>query len=259
MAKPARWLDERFEARTDADATGPGQTLNDRFQAWRLRKLAEVIEWAAANSPWYRAGFKRGAPEEAVAALRDLTARSAWRADGFDLAASQILNGLPSPSAADLAADSGAFLAVGHSDIEGVVSVPSSGTSGPAKRLCSTAGDLEETVRFFEYGMRFLVSPGSSDRVALAMSQPRPGNVADLLGRAMERLGLAFEAFGFMPEGRAEEEGEEEAILASKSGQHRIELLKAKYKNFKEISRQVTQWQNRRQRLFLPAPSRRKR
>ncbi|UQZ88432.1 hypothetical protein C4J81_04090 [Deltaproteobacteria bacterium Smac51] len=201
-----QWLDERFNARSDFDEKNIHETLSDRFQSWRIKTIIDVIEHTSVSSPWYKARLNRGRVKTVTAQLTELLNQKSRDSSNVNWAISEILNALPSPSAADVAADSEAFLAVGHGDIEGVVSVPSSGTSGPAKRLCSTALDMEETVRFFEYGMRFMVGPGRDDRVALAMSQTRPGNVADLLGRAMERLGVSFEAFGFMPEGTEEDE-----------------------------------------------------
>lgn len=187
-----KWLDERFLDRPDsgADGTDAARALN----RWRILKLAETIEWAAAESPWYRRLLRGSRPEAIAAELKS----AASLQDGAR-AASKILADLPFTDQADLAADSDAFLAVGHNDVEGVVSVPTSGTSGAAKRIRSTAADLEETVAFFRYGMRLVVNPGQ-DRVALAMSPARPGNVGDLLGRALERIGgLPFLACGFVP------------------------------------------------------------
>ncbi len=185
-----RWLDQRFADRPDSGAKGLNPAA--AYRVWRVAKLYETVGWAAGRSPFFRRLLE---PRTAARALRglDKAARSG------DLgAAEDILAELPFCFPAQLAAEAGLFLAVGHDEVEGIVSVPSSGTSGAVKRIFSTAADLEETVVFFQYGMRFMVDPGQ-DRVALAMSPARPGNVGDLLGRAMERLGLPFLAQGFPP------------------------------------------------------------
>ena len=189
-----KWLDERFRDRPDSGAAD--MDLPAAYNRWRISKLAETIEWAAVKSYWYRHLLKDIDVRTIVAALRASVSQN----DGPRKAAA-ILAGLPFTVQEDLAADSDIFLAVGHSEVEGIISVPTSGTSGPAKRIRSTSGDMEETIAFFQYGMRFLINPGR-DRVALAMSPARPGNVGDLLGRALERIGgVPFLAHGFVPEG----------------------------------------------------------
>ena len=162
-----KWLDKRFRDRPDSGADGTD--LSAAFHRWRILKLAETIEWAAAESPWYRRLLQLIDIQAVANELKNLASQNDGQAKASDLLAT-----LPLTTQADLAADSDAFLAVGHSEVEGIVSVPTSGTSGPAKRIRSTAGDLEETVAFFQYGMRFLVAPGR-DRVALAMSPATPG------------------------------------------------------------------------------------
>ena len=184
----SRWLDERFRSRFGGgDALAePGHCL----KRWQAAKLAETLQWAAERSPWYKRLF------------RDLPVKELCRALKTGADPEEVLPALPFTTADDLAADSDSFLAVSHSEIDGVVTVPTSGTSGAAKRIRATADDQQETVEFFEYGMRFLVEPGQA-RVALAMSPARPGNVADLLGRALSKWGIPFMAFGFAPEDQA--------------------------------------------------------
>lgn len=184
---PRRWLDERFRDRPEVEA---GTDLAGTWLRWRVVRLVETIKWAAGHSPWYSGRLE----PETVAALGRLALAGGSQAD-FD----RLLAGLPTVTPVDLAADSDAFLAVSRDEVEGLVSVPTSGTSGRAKRIQSTAADLEETIAFFTYGMRFLTAPGA-DRVALAMSPARPGNVGDLLGRALARWALPFLAPGFVPE-----------------------------------------------------------
>ncbi len=206
------WLDARFRRRPDAPSGDPLWTL----PRWQCGRLAETLAWAAGRSPWYA---RRLDPKvvsrlirdwQRLAEAEDCSPRSLGRlgsaratvagaaTEKFREEISRGLAELPFTAPDDVAADSEAFWAVGQSEVEGLVSVPTSGTSGPVKRIGSTADDLEETVAFFEYGMRFLVAPGV-DRVALAMSPSRPGNVGDLLGRALARWSIPFLAHGFVP------------------------------------------------------------
>ena len=182
------WLTQRSLDRADFPASGQAPDLTGRHHLWRQAKLLETIEWAAANSPFYQERLSPHAVKTLKEAISDLKAEELWRA----------LASLPLTRPEDLAADSLAFLAVGQDEVEGIVSVSTSGTSGRTKRIFSTVGDMAETIVFFEYGMRILVAPGR-DRVALAMSPARPGNVGDLLGRALERWRIPFTSVGFVP------------------------------------------------------------
>lgn len=193
---PFNWLNQRFRNRSDSRADSLG--LAEAMARWRLVKLAETLKWAVENSPHYRQSI---APESLCNILADLAAGRAGQA----------LEALPFTFSAQVAADSLSFLAVPQDEVEGIVSVPTSGTSGQAKRIFSSAADLEETVAFFEYGMRFLVGPSKpgqakgGDRVALAMSPARPGNVGDLLGRGLARWNIPYLAHGFVPQNVTDE------------------------------------------------------
>ena len=194
--KSELWLDKRFRDRPDAGLQGrnPASAL----RRWQILKLAETIDWAGHNSAFFQRAIEPRLAAATVAGLKKA-------AEGDEAAAGKLLAALPFCTPKQLAADPGLFLAVGQDEVAGVVSVPSSGTSGPAKRIFSTDADLEETVTFFEYGLRFLVEPGA-DRLALAMSPARPGNVGDLLERALKRLNIPFLAHGFAPAPGGEEE-----------------------------------------------------
>lgn len=195
---PRRWLDDRFADRPEVDRNDEPLRA---WRRWRADRLAETVEWTAKRSPWYAERLEPGRADKIAAALRALAV-----ADGDQDQFDGLLAQLPTAAPDDLAEDSDAFLAVGQDQVEGIVSVPTSGTSGRAKRIRSTAADLQETVDFFTYGMRFVAAP-EHDRVALAMSPARPGNVGDLLGRALARWPIPFLAHGFVPE---DDQGEAE-------------------------------------------------
>jgi phenylacetate-coenzyme A ligase PaaK-like adenylate-forming protein len=135
----------------------------------QLAALRESLTHAAASSPFYRRRFA-GRP-------------------GFPPQDLQGFAALPFTSMADLAADPLDFLAVSQSAVARVVTLRSSGTSGPPKRLFFSAADLERTVDFFHHGMSTLVAPGQ--RVLILMPGEQPGSVGQLLVEGLGRLGAA--------------------------------------------------------------------
>ena len=134
--------------------------------SWQLARLNETIAHAGAASPFYRA-----------------------RGDGSDrpLARIEDVARLPFTTAADLLANDPPLLALSQSAIARVVTLETSGTSGPPKRLHFTSDDLESTVDFFRNGMALFAQPG--DRAAIAFPGRRPGGVAAGLAIALRRLG----------------------------------------------------------------------
>ncbi len=110
------------------------------------------------------------------------------------------LDCLPFTRAAELASAPESFLAVGHDDVAALMSFASSGSTGPGKRVFCTEQDLEGTVAFFEHGMRYLLRPDGTEKVALLMStlnEARGGNLGLLFSRALERLGVPCLVAGF--------------------------------------------------------------
>jgi len=138
----------------------------EAIAAWQLARLNETIAYARTASPFYRA-------------------RRAWM-DG-PLAGIEDVARLPFTTAADLSADDPPLLALSQSAVARVVTLETSGTSGPPKRLHFTPDDLEATVDFFHHGMALFARPG--DRAAIAFPGRRPGGVAAGLAIALRRLG----------------------------------------------------------------------
>jgi hypothetical protein len=122
----------------------------------------------------------------------------------------RLLEMLPFTLPREAAAAPEAFLAVPHDAVAGVISLPTSGTSGLSKRIFCTGADMEETVAFFEHGMSAMVRPGRGDHVALLMSGEREGSVGALLRQAMRKLGVACTILGYP----VEEDATMEALVA---------------------------------------------
>ena len=140
----------------------------EAIAAWQLARLNEMIAHARAASPFYRA--RRDWTDGPLVRIEDLAR-------------------LPFTTAADLLANDPPLLALSQSAIARVVTLETSGTSGPPKRLHFTPDDLESTVDFFQHGMAVLARPG--DRAAIAFPGQHPGGVAAGLAVALRRLGAA--------------------------------------------------------------------
>jgi phenylacetate-coenzyme A ligase PaaK-like adenylate-forming protein len=76
------------------------------------------------------------------------------------------------------------------------VTLASSGTTAPPKRLHFSAEDLELTVDFFHHGMGAMVQPG--ERVMILMPGELPGSVGDLLEKGLARMGVSAVVHGLV-------------------------------------------------------------
>ncbi len=71
-------------------------------------------------------------------------------------------------------------------EVERIVTLPTSGTTGPPKRIYFTIDDQELTRDFFHWGMSTMV--GSGDRVLILLPGNLPGSVGDLLKDGLARM-----------------------------------------------------------------------
>ena len=141
---------------------------------WQLARLRETVARARQHSPFY---------------ARHLAAH-----DAGDLASLADLATLPFTTADHLRVEGPRMLCVRPDEIERIVTLPTSGTTGQPKRVFFTAEDLELTVDFFHHGMSTFTN--ADDRVLVLMPGERPGSVGELLSRALPRLGAAVEVHG---------------------------------------------------------------
>ncbi len=150
------WLNARVPGHGDA-------TLTERIDRYQLQRLRETVEYVRGKSPFYRDLFAGVDP------VTDLKRFST----------------LPFTTADDLREQGLRMLCSSQDEIERVVTLQSSGTTGPAKRVFFTAQDLEATVDFFAHGMATLVEPGAT--VIIFLPGELPDSVGDLLARALVR------------------------------------------------------------------------
>jgi len=132
------------------------------IETWQLRRLNDTLALARAKSSFYRKLFS-GMPES-IQSLEDFQK-------------------FPFTTPEDVRNGPLKFVCVSQDQIQRVVTLQTSGTTGTPKRLFFTAEDQELTIDFFGVGMSTLTQPG--DRVLILLPGETPGSVGDLL-----RLGL---------------------------------------------------------------------
>jgi phenylacetate-CoA ligase len=136
------------------------------LRVWQLEALRATLDRARRLSPFYAGRLAAVGPGEPES-LADLAR-------------------LPLTSADDVRAQGLRMLCVPPGEVDRIVTLPTSGTTGEPKRIHFTAADQELTLDFFHHGMSVLVRPGQ--RVLILLPGERPGSVGDLLRRGLERL-----------------------------------------------------------------------
>jgi phenylacetate-coenzyme A ligase PaaK-like adenylate-forming protein len=170
MAKP-----NPLEAWIAAKTGHPGQPLvRGQLEQYQLRKLLETLALAATKSRYYRQ------------ALQDHNFSS--------FSSLMDISRLPFTTSDQLRADPLAFVCVSQSEIDRVVTLPTSGTTGPSKRIFFTAEDQELTRDFFQIGMSVMVDPG--DHVLVLLPGPLPGSIGALLREGLARMQVETTVFG---------------------------------------------------------------
>ena len=181
------WISQRLEF--------GGQPLRrEQIEAYQVQMLRQTIGWLRQRSSFYR---------ERLANLSE-----------NDLRGLEDLNKFPFTTADDLQQNPLRFLCVSQSEVERVVTLQTSGTSGAPKRLYFTAEDQERTIDFFHHGMSSLVGPG--DQVMILLPGEHPGSAGKLLAAGLLRLG----AVGLI-QGPVSEAGETLKVMA----QRKIDVL----------------------------------
>jgi phenylacetate-coenzyme A ligase PaaK-like adenylate-forming protein/precorrin-6B methylase 2 len=132
----------------------------------RERLLEETISYAKKNSPFYR--------------------KRLGEAVGF--------NKLPFTYPEDIAQNGPSMLCISSGEAERIVSLDTSTSTGPAKRLFFSKSDLARTVVFFARGMVDVL--GNSKNAIIFMSGKTENSVAVLLQKGLGRIGACSEIYG---------------------------------------------------------------
>ncbi len=136
------------------------------LRAWQLSKLNETLALARGRSPFYKKHFE--SMPETLSALDDLRQ-------------------FPFTTAEDIRENPLRFVCVPQGDIQRIVTLQTSGTTGEPKRIYFTADDQQLTIDFFGVGMSALTEP--DERVLIFLPGETPGSVGDLLRMGLERKG----------------------------------------------------------------------
>ncbi len=143
------------------------------IESWQVGKLNETLALVRGKSAFYRKLFA-GMPES-ITTLDELCQ-------------------FPLTTPEDVRANPLRFVCVSQDEIQRVVTLQSSGTTGEPKRIYFTAEDQELTVDFFGVGMSTLTEPG--ERVLIFLPGETPGSVGDLLRMGLARVGRVPLAYG---------------------------------------------------------------
>jgi len=173
-------LEKWIKAKIGTSATGAG--LREEINRHQLLKLRETVDYARSRSPFYRKHLANFC--------------------GGDLHGLEDIGRLPFTTGEDILEDDLRFLCVSRNDIARVVTLNTSGTTSPAKRLHFTEHDLELTTDLFHHGMTTMVKPGQ--KVLILMPGDQHGSVGDLMVKALRRMDVEGIVHGIVrDEGRA--------------------------------------------------------
>lgn len=154
----------------------PGQAVERAsLDAYQREGLRRILAYVREKSPFYRDRL-RHLPSDCVD-----------------------LRSLPFSTAADIREFGQRMICLPQDEIERIITLPTSGTTGQPKRIYFSAQDQELTVDFFRVGMSTLAKAG--DRVLVLFPAERPGSVGALLRIGLERLGCTVTCAGLtLPE-----------------------------------------------------------
>lgn len=148
----------------------------DELRRWQLARLRELVAHAQARSPFYAAHL-RGVDASRLGSLEAFSSLPAITPEQVRQAPEQLL-------------------CVSQGDIARAVTLASSGTTGPPKRIFHTEADLDATREYFRWGMSAMVHAGETALVL--MPGERPDGVGRLLMDALGDMGARAAAHGVM-------------------------------------------------------------
>ena len=133
----------------------------EQVEQWQLEEMNRLLHWCREHSRYYK-----NYPES-ISSLEELQT-------------------LPLLCAEDIVERGNEMVCVSQSDVNRVVTMQTSGTSGQSKRLYFTKDDQQLTVDFFACGLSELNHPG--DVAMVLMPGNRPGGMSALIQEALRTL-----------------------------------------------------------------------
>jgi len=162
-----RWIIERTELKRPSQET---------LQAYQLGEIQKTLMYAKEKSRFYQS------------ALSDIDLNAIQTLKDFER--------IPFTTPEDIKQSAHDFVCVPSSDIERIVTLNTSGTTGDEKRLFFTHEDLEATIDFFQYGMNCLVD--ESDKVMVLLPGVAQASIGDLLKQALSRSNIKCVVYGLL-------------------------------------------------------------
>lgn len=148
----------------------------EALRAYQFEKMLKTLEYAKEKSRFYQEQLQE-IDLDAIRSLRDFEQ-------------------IPFTTPLDIKRNAHDFLCVPSHEVERIVTLNTSGTTGDEKRLFFTHEDLEETIDFFQYGMNSLVEKG--DKVMVLLPGSAFGSIGDLLKKALLRSGIECVVHGIL-------------------------------------------------------------
>lgn len=148
----------------------------EALEAYQLEKIRKTLHDAKEKSRFYNEKLKE-------TDLNSITSLSNFER-------------IPFTTPLDIKRHAHDFLCVSAHEVERIVTLNTSGTTGDEKRLFFTQEDLEETIDFFQYGMNCLVEKG--DKVMVLLPGSAFGSIGDLLKKALWRSGIECVVHGVL-------------------------------------------------------------
>ncbi|WP_333805322.1 DVU_1553 family AMP-dependent CoA ligase [Sulfurospirillum sp.] len=148
--------------------TQPAQKSQEALRAYQFGELLKALTYAKDKSRFYQTALET-IDLSAIRSLKDFEK-------------------IPFTTPADIKHNAYDFVCVSSNDIDRIVTLNTSGTTGDEKRIFFTHEDLEATIDFFQHGMHCLVD--ASDKVMVLLPGPAYGSIGDLLKKALAKSGI---------------------------------------------------------------------
>ncbi len=163
---------------------------------WRYEALVSICLYAKKNTLFYK---DLEINEEDIFFLKQKSKN--LNREEYECHAKKLIESLPFTQSADITEQNNSFLALSQDEVQGIVSVESSGTSSQCsnskkKQISSSQKDFESTIQFFFFGMQYMLKE-KEDKVALLISNERIGSIGHLFSLAMQRMHIDCKILGF--------------------------------------------------------------
>ena len=158
-----------------ADITGLGSNMTIQLLSeWQLGRIRDTLSYVKKRSPFY----SKHLAEIDESQIRTFTN----------------IENIPFTTQQNIIDSSSDFLCVPNKEVSRIRTFMTSGSTAKAKRIYFTGNDIERTVSFFAHGMTTMVSSG--EKVVIMMSDGKPGSIADLLQKGLDRVGVSSKIHG---------------------------------------------------------------